>query len=88
MGFRLVCAGRRKEKAKVVGMDTTLYMAVTPDKLELPLFVAGNVRELANKYGVMENAVYSSIARNESGKQRGAKFIKVKMAKEEENNGG
>lgn len=76
------------QKVCSAGMDTTLYMAVTPDKLELPLFVAGNARELANKYGVTENAVYSSIARNESGKQRGAKFIKVKMAKEEEKVGG
>lgn len=81
MGFRLVCAGRRKEKTKTIRMDITLYMAVTPDKLELPLFVAGSARELANKYGVAENAVYSSITRGESGKQRGAKFIKVKMAK-------
>ena len=56
-----------------------LYMAVTPDKLELPLFVAGNARELANKYGVTENTVYSSIARGESGKQRGMKFVRVKI---------
>lgn len=56
----------------------TLYMAVTPDKLELPLFVASNVRELAKKYGVTENTVYSAITRNDSGKQRGAKFVKTK----------
>lgn len=63
---------------------TTLYMAVTPDELELPLFVTDYCRELANKYGISNDNLLSQIAHNCSGRDRGAKFIRVIVDDNEE----
>lgn len=53
-----------------------LYMAVTADKYELPLFV-GNVKEVATWAGITENNLHSQISKHMSGKNRGYKFVKV-----------
>ncbi len=54
-------------------------MAVTPDRFELPLVVCDTAIELANRFGVSINSVKSAILKNQSGKARGAKFIKVEI---------
>lgn len=56
-----------------------LYLAVTPDELELPLFVTDNVKELADHYGVTKNVVLSSISHNKGGNVSGRKFIRVEI---------
>lgn len=56
---------------------TRLYMAVTPDHLELPICVTDTCKELAQKYGISSNNLQSQIANNASGKTRGAKFVRV-----------
>ena len=58
-------------------MRRAIYMAVTPDVLELPLFVTPNVQELADRYNVSTNAIFSSISHNKDGTKRGAKFVRV-----------
>lgn len=55
-----------------------LYMAVTTDKYELPLYVADNAKELAEWAGVSENSIYVCVSLGRTGKTRGCKFVKVK----------
>lgn len=52
-------------------------MAVTPDKYELPLYIAETPKELADRYHITKKAVDSAIYGNKSGRDRGAKFVKV-----------
>lgn len=54
-----------------------LYLAVTPDKYELPLIVTPNIEELAFRTGKTVNMIRCSISRNRSGEQCGIKFVKV-----------
>ena len=57
----------------------TLYMAVTPDKYELPITVESTVFDLAEMYGTTPATILTSISRNKSGKRRGAKFVRVEV---------
>jgi hypothetical protein len=45
-----------------------LYIKVTKDKYELPLYVTGTAREMAKHEGTTESAVFSSISHYEHGK--------------------
>ena len=38
-----------------------IYMAVTGDKYELPMFIEDSVKELSRKTGASENNIYSSM---------------------------
>ena len=55
-----------------------VYMAVTSDKYELPIYVGSTAKELAEHFGVSINNVYSSISHKSTGRYRGYKFVKVK----------
>jgi len=55
-----------------------IYMAVTPDKYELPLYVADTVEEIAEKYGLTKKNIYNYVSANRSGRIAGVKFVKVK----------
>lgn len=55
-----------------------LYMVVTSDQLELPLYVADSPKEIAKKFNTSVNNVNSAISKNLNGKRQGYKFIKVK----------
>lgn len=57
-------------------MNETLYMAVTPDKYELPIFV-GNSSEITTWAGISLNALYSSVNKKRSGSRNGYKLVKV-----------
>lgn len=59
-----------------------IYMAVTPDKLELPLAVGNTATELAKILKIKEDTIYTGISRNHSGKTIGMKFIKVDIIEE------
>lgn len=61
-----------------------LWLAVTPDKLELPVFVERSPAELAKKAGTTENNVRSQASRHhtacikhKSGRRGGYRFYKV-----------
>lgn len=57
-----------------------LYMAVTPDKYELPLFVTPYLDEIADKFGKSKVVVASSICHNRQGsKKGGVKFVAVEV---------
>lgn len=57
----------------------TLILAVTPDKYELPLYVADTVREMARIVGMRENNVSSLISKHKSGKRSGYKFLRIEV---------
>lgn len=54
-----------------------LYLSVTSDKYELPLYVAKSPRELAEVYGIKESSVLERIARKETGEKKGYKFLRI-----------
>lgn len=56
-----------------------LYMAVTPDELELPMVVADSCAELAGIFNVKTHVVYSAISHRQSGKNSGRKFVRVEV---------
>ena len=61
-----------------------LYMGVTPDKYELPLFVADSLKELSKISGFDYDIVRHLISKRSSGKNKGIKFIKIIIAEEKE----
>ncbi|MBP3468076.1 MAG: hypothetical protein J6K26_00965 [Lachnospiraceae bacterium] len=61
-----------------------LYLAVTADYLELPLYVTSNVVSLAEKFGVSVNCVQSSITHGRNGRVKGIKFIRVEIDEKEQ----
>ena len=64
------------------GIKLKLYMAVTPDKYELPLAVCGTAKELGELFGVSKTSVLSSISKKLPGTTTGRKFIKVEVEDE------
>lgn len=51
-------------------MNKTLYMAVTNDEYELPIFVCDTAQELADKLGVKMNTVYVMLGRESKHKKK------------------
>lgn len=62
-----------------------LYLAVTPDRYELPLAVCLSADELGRIFGVKGHTVLANLCRKESGIKRGAKFIRIEVEDEYEN---
>ena len=60
-----------------------LYLAITPDRYELPLAVCDSPGELARCYGVSKSCVLSNITHGDSGKVRGAKFIRTEVEEDQ-----
>ena len=59
-----------------------LYMAVTPDRFELPLCVQDSPGELAEALGITINAVRTACApgkASKSGKKRGYRIVRVEV---------
>lgn len=57
----------------------TYYMAVTPDKYELPLFVTPDIEEMAAVFGIRACSVRTAISSKKKGTAKGRKFIKVEV---------
>lgn len=54
-----------------------MYMAVTTDEYELPLAIGDTARELGELVGVSANLIHSTISKNQTGKNRKMRFVKV-----------
>lgn len=54
-----------------------LYMGVTPDKYELPLFVADSLKELSKMSGFDYDSIRHRISKRSSGRNKGIRFIKI-----------
>jgi hypothetical protein len=61
-------------------------MAVTTDRYELPLAVCLNADELGRCFGIKGRTVLQSLARNDGGKFRGAKFIRIEVEEDDHEN--
>lgn len=61
-----------------------MYMAVTTDEYELPLAIGDTARELGKLVGVSANLIHSSISKNQTGKSRKMRFVKVEDSEVEE----
>lgn len=46
------------------GKSDYYWLLVTPDKYELPLYVADSAQELADYCGVIRNTIYSTMSRH------------------------
>ena len=57
-----------------------LYMAVTADRYELPVYVADSVPELARATGRNPASIHAAITLSYSGKYGGIKFLKVEVS--------
>lgn len=58
--------------------ERTLYMYVTDDEYELPLFVSEDAQEVARVAGTTRNSVFSSITRYEKNGIK-TRFRRVKI---------
>ncbi|MET3616745.1 hypothetical protein ABID14_000365 [Peptoniphilus olsenii] len=64
-------------------MKKTVYLAVTPDKYQLPLYVADSVGEMAERFNTTVSSVSTSISKNKSGNRKGVKFIRIEIKVDE-----
>ena len=70
----------------------TLYLAVTADELELPVYVATSAAEMARWQGVSVNAIHTAVYRYTQGAHRkkqahpqfGVRFCRVEVEDDEE----
>lgn len=58
-------------------MAKFLWLAVTADEYEFPLYVADTARELGDKFGVSVSTILTYAMRQHSGRQNGYKYVKV-----------
>lgn len=56
-----------------------LYLWVTMDKYELPLFVADSPRELAEVCGVKPETIYGMASRYKHGKIPRTQYVRVEV---------
>ena len=61
-----------------------LYLGVTPDKYELPLFVADSLKELSKMSGFDYDSLRYRISKRNSGRNKRVKFIKITIDEEKE----
>lgn len=65
---------------KYVRVGKKLYMVVTLDKYELPLYVADSVAELSEWSGNTIGAIYSLMSKAKNGKIKRSRFISVDIS--------
>ena len=65
-------------------MRNFLYIAVTADKLEIPVACAESISELARLVGKSYSSISSSISKAHSGRRNGFRVIKVILDKDSE----
>ncbi|MDP4117634.1 MAG: hypothetical protein Q8873_00375 [Bacillota bacterium] len=56
-----------------------IYMAVTADKYELPLFIADHLNDLAKEFHTTRNSVITCICNKTNGRKSGVKFLKEEI---------
>lgn len=56
-----------------------LYLAVTPDKYELPIYVTDTPGKMAQLTGISRATINECISKNSSGKRNKMKFVRVRF---------
>lgn len=59
-----------------------VYMEITQDELQLPLFVCDHIYEMALKTGLNQNNILSQISKWKAGKRKHPRFISVEIQEE------
>lgn len=59
-----------------------IWMAVTSDEYELPIFVEESSTKLAQKLGITVGSVLSSVFKGSNGRYSGRKIVKVEYEEE------
>lgn len=59
-----------------------LYMIVTQDKYELPIFVAGSIQEMSRMTGLKEASLKSEFSRNRKNKASKYRIVWVRGGKQ------
>ncbi len=65
-------------------MKKKLYLAVTTDKYELPLYVSDTAKGLADWSGYSSGYILSAISHDYPGKKAGMKFLRIEIEMEDE----
>lgn len=58
-------------------MGKYLWLAVTADEYEFPLFVADTAKELGDKFGVSTSTIMTYAMRQHNGRENGYRYLKV-----------
>ena len=60
-------------------MKRYLWLAVTADKYEFPIYIEDSCTKLANKLGISSCTIVNSVTQNSSGLYSGRKIVKVEV---------
>lgn len=60
-------------------MSKYLWLAVTPDKYEFPIYIEDSSCKLAKVLGINSSSVINAVGRDYSGKNTGRKIVKVEI---------
>lgn len=60
-------------------MKRYLWLAVTADKYEFPIYIEDSCTKLANKLGISNCIVVNLVTQNSSGLYSGRKIIRVEV---------
>lgn len=60
-------------------MGKYLWLAVTSDKYEFPIYIEDSSCKLAKVLGINSSSVINAVGRDYSGKYSGRKIVKVKI---------
>lgn len=63
-----------------------LYLAVTPDRYELPLAVCLDAYELGRCLGISGRSVLQSMGRKQSGTKRGYNLVRIEVEEDDYEN--
>lgn len=56
-----------------------LWIAVTTDKYEFPIYIEDTAKELGKRLGITASTVIGSVQLNKSGTTKGRKIMKVEV---------
>lgn len=60
-------------------MSKYLWLAVTPDKYEFPVYIEDSSCKLAKILGINSSTVVKAVKKNYDGKTAGRKIVKVEI---------
>jgi hypothetical protein len=65
-------------------MQKNLWLAVTPDEYEFPIYIEDTVTKLAKRLGVTPSTVTALSQRKTNGKTSGRRIIKLPLDEEDQ----
>ena len=62
-----------------------LWLAVSIDKYEFPIYIEDTAKELGARLGISGDTVIQAVIRKRDGKKSGRKILKIEVSEEEYN---